>query len=172
LDAFKKYPFTVQAHFRLFLMLLAVMLHSSCASRSPEEKEIGKINTRSIVFTCEPHINQGLLLPVDVIYITKYRSLREVTSIGPDDWFNTSKREAWETKQTLSLSGGDTRSLKLDKQWLKNTKVIVIFADFKDVKEPNPQQMIIDRSEKRKEKILVMPQQLAVDRKRWPCLFF
>ena len=44
----------------------------------------GKVKTESIVFQCYRHSSQGMLLPVDVIFITRYRRLREVVSIGPN----------------------------------------------------------------------------------------
>lgn len=172
MDAFKKHLFTVQTHLPLLFVLIAVMLHSGCASRPPENKEIGKVKTKSIIFTCDPQINQGLLLPVDVIYVTRYHMPREVIAIGPDKWFNSSARVKWQTRQTLDLKGEETKTVQLNKLWLKDTKLLIVFADFKDVVEPQSQQIIIDKSSKRKEKIRVMPQQLAVDGGGKPCLFF
>ncbi len=158
----------------LFL-LVTISLLSGCGKSKDlvanEEKEVGKIRAKSIIFQCDEHINQGMLLPVDVIYITRYHRPREVISIGPNNWFNSFEREKWETKQTLSLKGGETKTLKLNKLWLKETKLLVIFADFKDVKESQSQQIIIEKSGKHKEKILVMPQHIMVDEKYWSCLF-
>ncbi len=158
----------------LFLLLNISML-SSCGSSkgsvANEERNVGKIQAKSIIFQCDKKINQGMLLPVDVIYITRYHRPREVISVGPNNWFNSLEREKWETRQTLSLKGGETKTLELNKLWLKETKLLVIFADFKDVEEPHSQQIIIDRSGKHKEKILVMPQHMMVDKKFGSFLF-
>jgi hypothetical protein len=152
----------------LFLLVNILML-SSCGSSKGvvvrEEEGVGKILAKSIIFQCDKQINQGMLLPVDVIYITRYHRPREVIAIGPNNWFNSSERQKWETRQTLSLKGGETRTLELNQLWLRETKLLVIFADFKDVEEPDPQQVLIDRSGKHKEKILVMPQQMMLDKK-------
>ncbi|MCK5194499.1 MAG: hypothetical protein KAQ71_11865, partial [Desulfobulbaceae bacterium] len=110
------------------------------------------------------HINQGMLLPVDVIYVTRYHMPREITSIGPDKWFNSYERDNWVERQSLSLKGGETRELKLNKLWLKNTKFLLVFTDFKDVNGPYSQQLIIDQTARKKEKILVLPRSMAFDR--------
>jgi hypothetical protein len=158
----------------LFL-LVNITMYSSCGSSSRqsvahEEIKTGKIKTESIVFQCDKQINQGMLLPVDIIYVTKYRRPREVISIGPNNWFNSLEREKWGTRQTLSLKGGEIKTLKLNSLWLKNTKLLVIFANFKDVKDPNSQEIIIDQSGKQSVTILVMPQNLAVKQKIRSCL--
>ena len=160
------------------LLLVSMTMFSGCflfsrKSVEDEEIEIGKIQTESIVFQCDKFINQGMLLPVDVIYVTKYRRPREVISVGPNNWFNSLERERWETIQTLSLKGGETQTLKLNKLWLKNTKLLVIFANFKGEKDPHSQQIIIDKSGEQTEKILVMPRSLIVEQKaESSCLFY
>jgi hypothetical protein len=164
MEAFKKYPLTVQIVLALMILLSAVVLLSNCSRRSGKDKEIGKVKTKSIAFKCDQHINQGLLLPVDIIYLTTYRMPREITSIGPDKWFNSSERDNWVERQSLSLKGGETKKLKLNKLWLKNTKLLFVIADFKGVNEPYSQQLVIDRSARKKEKILVLPRALTFDR--------
>ncbi len=89
---------------------------------------------------------------------------RDITSIGPDKWFNSSERDSWVERQSLSLKGGETKILKLNKLWLKNTKLLFVIADFKNVNEPYSQQLIIDRSARKKEKVLVLPRALTFDR--------
>lgn len=150
------------------LLSSQILICSGCGS-SPQQpvikevEEIDIIKTKSIKFQCDEHINQGMLLPVDIIYITRYHMPREVISIGPSSWFNSFERERWETRQTLSLKGGEIQKIKLNKLWLKNTKFLIIFANFKNVEEPYSQQIIIDNSAQRNEKILVMPQSLMID---------
>lgn len=147
----------------LFVLIFNSFGCSFLKARRSDGNDLGKIKTKQIIFQCDKVINQGLLLPVDVIYVTRYHRPREVIAIGPNKWFNSLQRERWETKQTLGFTGGETKTLKLNKLWLKNSKLIIIFANFKDVKDPGSQQVIIDRSGKRKKKILVMPRHLEAD---------
>ena len=161
----KKYPLSAQAFFLFLFLLFAATLLSSCASSHIHEYEdIGTVKTKNITFKCDQHINQGMLLPVDVIYVTRYHMPREITSIGPDKWFNSYERDNWVERQSLSLKGGETRELKLNKLWLKNTKFLLVFTDFKDVNGPYSQQLIIDQTASKKETILVLPRSMAFDK--------
>ena len=161
----KKYPLSVKAFsLSMFLLFAATLLNSCVFSRIHEREDIGKVKTKNITFKCDQHINQGMLLPVDVIYVTRYHMPREITSIGPDKWFNSYERDNLVERQSLSLKGGETRELKLNKLWLKNTKFLLVFTDFKDVNGPYSQQLIIDQTTRKKEKILVLPRSLAFDR--------
>lgn len=151
MDALKRPRPTTGAYLSVLFIMLAGMLFSGCAT------------DRSITFACDPQINQGQLLPVDIIYVTRYQTPREIIAIGPDQWFNSSERMQWETRQTLGLRGSETKTVHLNQRWLKGAKLLIIFADFKGVKNPQSQQVIIDNLPVRKEHIHVMPQQLVVD---------
>ncbi|MDM8542957.1 hypothetical protein QUF90_17930 [Desulfococcaceae bacterium HSG9] len=148
--------------FIIFLFVLPVLI-ISCAPTEIEEQDFGLVRTQTIRFECGKQLNQGLLLPVDIIYITRYHMPREVVSIGPNKWFNSLWREKWEERQTVSLKGGETRKIKLNELWLRNTKFLIIYADFKGVEEPYSQQIIIDKSGYRNENILVLPRSLVLD---------
>lgn len=150
MDALKIHRSTIGAYLPVVFIMLAGMLFSGCATG------------RSITFTCDPQINQGQLLPVDIIYVARYQTPREVIAIGPDQWFNSEERMQWETRQTLDLKGAETKTIQLNQRWLKDAKLLIIFADFKDVKNPQSQQVIIDNLPVRKEHIHVMPQQLVI----------
>ncbi len=165
MKTFKKYPLNVKAFLLSMFLLFAATLLSGCASSHIHEYEdIGTVKTKNITFQCDQHINQGMLLPVDVIYVTRYHMPREITSIGPDKWFNSYERDNWVERQSLSLKGGETKELKLNKLWLKNTKFLLVFADFKDVNGPYSQQLIIDQTARKKEKILVLSRSMAFDK--------
>ena len=149
----------------LFIIFIGglLVLVNGCAPTEVVEQDIGLINTETIRFQCDKQINQGLLLPVDIIYITRYHMPREIVSIGPNKWFNSLWRERWEERQTISLKGGEIRKVKLNGLWLRNTKFLIIYADYKGVEEPYSQQIIIDKADYRHENILVLPSSLVLD---------
>jgi CDP-glycerol glycerophosphotransferase (TagB/SpsB family) len=93
-----------------------------------------------------------MLLPVDVIYVTADDNLKEVTKIGPIDWFDSKERESWPHKQTLNLRSGIEVRLKLNKP--PDTKYVVIFAPFFKGEDQEAQQIILppDPEESKKEK--------------------
>ncbi|MFP4348321.1 MAG: hypothetical protein ACOC3W_02500 [Thermodesulfobacteriota bacterium] len=144
------------------LVLIVLLLTAGgCASTETEVVDYGLIPTRRITFYCDERINQGQLLPVDVIYIQRYHMPSQVISLGPDQWFDHIERDRWEEKQTLGLTGGEEKTLQLNRRWLANTKFIVIYADFKDVSVPYSQQIILDASADRSVGITVMPRSLV-----------
>jgi hypothetical protein len=152
---------------QFFPLLLFSFYVLSCASSEKEVIDYGLIQTESITFSCDRRINQGMLLPVDIIYIQRFHMPGEVISLGPDQWFNHIEREKWEEKQTLSLKGGEEIQVKLNPLWMENTKFLIIFADFKDVNNPYSQQIILDESAESRVKILVMPSSLTPGRADW-----
>ena len=151
-------------HFFMTL-ILCVGLIGACSSKpKPPQEKVGNIDTETIVFVCDEQVNQGLLLPVDVIYVTRYRMLREITAVGPDRWFDSVERAGWEEKQTIGLKGGETKKLKLKRLWRDNSKVLVVYANFKGINGPHPQQVIIDHTADSEEKIRVFPAALVTER--------
>jgi hypothetical protein len=105
------------------------------------------------MFKCDSYINEKMGLPVDVIYITTDVDLKEVTKIGPNAWFDSQKREQWPFKQTLMLRSGEEILLKLSKP--PETKFIVIFASFYQVKDQQVQQVILDPNSAEQEVVWV-----------------
>ena len=115
----------------------------------------GHVQTRTIEFRADKKINSDQLLPIDIIYITYLHRLREVTSIGPENWFDSAARQEWAHKESIGVNGGKTVTVELDERLLKETTVLVVFAGFKDVIDPAPQQVIIDQHGKQDEVIRV-----------------
>lgn len=111
-------------------VLFVLVLLTSCGIfKSPPKPYIPPRNeTKAILFKCDNYINQGMGLPVDVIYVTAEDNLKEVTKIGPDAWFDSEERKNWPFKQTLMLKGGEEIMLNLSRP--PETKFIVIFASF------------------------------------------
>jgi len=125
----------------LAVVLPAMLILSSCGLFFPPKPYIPPLNkTETVVFKCDWSINSGMGLPVDVIYITGDDNLKEVVQIGPDAWFDSKEREDWTFKQMLMLKGGEEIVLKLSKP--PETKFIVIFASFYQVKDQKAQQVI------------------------------
>jgi len=124
-------------------VLSALLILSSCRCFlfPPKPYVPPRSQTETILFKCDRTINEGMGLPVDVIYITGDDNLKEVTQIGPDAWFDSKEREDWTFKQTLMLKGGQEIILKLSKP--PETQFIVIFASFYQVKDPKVQQVIL-----------------------------
>lgn len=131
----------------------------------------GKIRTKSLTFKCDRQINQGMLLPVDIIYVTRFRMPREVISVGPNQWFDSVVRENWAEKQSLSLKGGDEKTVKMNKGWLDNSQYLIIYADFKGITMPAQQQIILDDNAKKHLNIVVMSSEMAIEKKHHRCLF-
>ncbi len=155
--------------------LLAVVLAAGCASTDEDDhRDYGLVPTRSIAFVCDRQINQGQLLPVDVIYIQRHQLPSEVISLGPDHWFDHIQRERWEEKQTLSLKGGDEKRLELNPLWLRHTRFLVVYADFKDVDAPYSQQLILDETAHKRPTVQVLPRSIVMGEPQgsWlsPCL--
>jgi hypothetical protein len=124
-------------------------------------KPLDLIPTREIEFRAATQINGGNLLPIDVIYIAYYEELREVTRYGPDQWFDSPRRQGWAAKETLSLQGGDVITIELDRKLLARAKMVVVFADFESVTDPAAQQVVIDYAGQKRETVLVEESRLA-----------
>ena len=123
-------------------------------------KPIEPIGTRYIEFQCEPRINGGKNLAIDIIYITYVEELREVSRLGPKQWFETEKREQWKFKESVVLKGGDQAVVKLDPLILERTVLLVIYANYKSALDPANQQVVIDFAGKDTEIISVQKSRL------------
>ena len=121
---------------------------------------IEPIETRYIEFRCDGVINASKPLPIDIIYITYVQELREVSRLGPRDWFETEQREQWKFKESVMLKGGDQAVVKLDPLVLERTVLLVIFANYRGVFDPAHQQVVVDFAGKETEIIDVKKSRL------------
>lgn len=121
---------------------------------------IEPIETRYIEFDCDKTINGGKNLQIDVIYITYVQELREVTRLGPKQWFETENRNQWKFKESVILKGGDQAVVKLDPLILERTVLLVIFANYTSVFDPAYQQVVVDFAGKETEIIEVRKSRL------------
>jgi len=92
------------------LLLLILVGAAGCAS---DPFALSPVPTRVIEFRADKQINHGQLLPVDIIYVSYLHQLRQLTSLGPDQWFNSALRARWLDKQSLGLRGGERRRVQL-----------------------------------------------------------
>jgi hypothetical protein len=137
----------------LLIVLFCTLLFSSCGGKKPLVPPPPRNKTETVLFRCDRHINAGMALPVEVIYVTADDSLKQVTQIGPDAWFDSKEREGWPFKQTFMLTGGQEILVKLKKP--AETKFVVIFATFYKVKDKKAQQVILDPNGEEQEIIWV-----------------
>lgn len=134
--------------FCLFLVL-------GCIGCGASMNPIEPLKTRHIEFQCEEMINNRQNLSIDVIYITYVHELREVTRLGPKEWFDGQHRADWKFKESIVVQGGDNLTLKLDPIVLKRTVLLVIYADYQNVLQPADLQVIVDFAGKKREIIEV-----------------
>ena len=123
-------------------------------------RPVEPVGTRYIEFQCERKINGGKPLAIDIIYITYVQELREVTRLGPREWFEAEKRKEWKFKESVMLKGGDQAVVQLDPLILERTILLVIFANYKSVFDPAYQQVVVDFAGKETEIISVQKSRL------------
>ena len=118
-------------------------------------RPIEPVETQKVQFICDPVINSGKNLEIDIIYITYVQELREVMRLGPKQWFETEKRAQWKFKESVTLQGGDNAVVTLDPVVLKRTVLLVVFANYSGVLDPANQQVVIDYAGQESELIRV-----------------
>jgi len=90
-----------------------------------------------------PHINGGVLLPLDIIVVDA--SLSDlILDIGPEVWFGHSSRDRLVKKELrrFAISSGEIREIKVDVT--RKTKRIIIYADYENDMDRNGQQLVIE----------------------------
>lgn len=145
------------AYFTELLVCAIALSAFGCATTL---QPIEPIATRYLKFECDTVINGGKNLPIDVIYITYVDELREVTRLGPTEWFQADKRKQWKFKESVVLKGGDQAVVELDPLILDRTVLLVIFADYAGSLDPAARQVIVDFAGKEAETIEVQKSRL------------
>ena len=142
------------------LMGLVLILAVGCGGKKIPGSDGNALGVREIVFKADPYINQGQVLPVDIIYISYLERLREITTMGAEAWFNSSKRNAWPAKQSLLIKGGQTVTIATDPRLRETSAYLLIMAEYMDVISPHKQQVVMDSEANSREVIIVRPQSL------------
>ncbi len=145
---------------RVFFISLLVAALLGAAGCATDPFALSPVPTRTIEFRADKEINHGLLLPVDIVYVSYLHQLRQLTSLGPDQWFNSELRARWLDKQSLGIRGGEHRRVRLQADLAARSPFIVVFAAFMGVSDPAPQQVILNDQAWPDEVILVHPHSL------------
>lgn len=114
------------------------------------------LKTNNIKFRCDSAFNDGLRLPVDLVYVPQGESVDTVTQVSPDEWFDSEARAQWQLKQSLSLRETGERNdveVKLNKP--AQTAALVIIVDYADIKVAETQIIVLDVGAKENEDIFV-----------------
>jgi len=127
--------------FKKCLVIGAVMVialyFSACGS--------AYLKTETVHFRCDSNFNDGLILPVDVVYVTEGQTVEAVTEVSPDDWFDSPAREQWESKQSLSLKASEVRkTVKVQLEKPEDTIAFVVVADYQSVGAEKSQSITFD----------------------------
>ena len=125
---------------RAFIIAGALSLLSCGAAIRPMEP----LTTAFLELQVDDHINNGQSLTIDVIYITYVQELREVTRLGPDEWFRGGHRSQWKFKESVKVNGGEQQIVALDPLVLDRTVMLVIYANYENILNPAAKQVIID----------------------------
>ncbi|MFC1890312.1 hypothetical protein ACFL4G_11210 [Thermodesulfobacteriota bacterium] len=121
----------------IFVLLIFVIacIAEGCMAMKPRVSKL--------VLVCDPKINEGNLLAVDVIPVDA-KTMDIVLEIGPDEWFESTVRdELKENIVELALRGGEDRKIPSSK-WPKGTTSIIIYALFSYQTNPEAKQVVID----------------------------
>ena len=121
-------------------LLLLALLAAGCGGGVV----IQPVRTQTLYFQADPKINYGQILPVDIIYVSFLHELRDITAIGPKAWFDSDTRQNWPGRQSLGIVGGQNLKVDLNPTLVSRSPFVVIFATFKGVSDPAPQQVVLD----------------------------
>lgn len=129
----------------LFLGFFGALLACSACSSTP------LLMTKQVKFRCDSKFNDGLLLPVDLVFIPEGEKIDTITGVAPDEWFDSEVRADWPYIQSFSFRESDVRNtieIKLKKA--KKTVAMVIIADYRGL-EGAKSQIIVFKGEDSKE---------------------
>lgn len=132
------------------VIIICSIIFSCACSSTP------LLKTTTIKFRCDSQFNEGLRLPVDVVFVPEGESVDTITKVSPDEWFDSDEREQWQFKQSLSLIENGERNdvvIKLTKP--VRTIGLIIMADYRDIKVAEQQIVILDTGAKPNEDIFV-----------------
>jgi hypothetical protein len=133
---------TPAASYLLMVGLLA--LSTACSSTQ-------LLSTKQVNFRCDSKFNDGLLLPVDIVYIPEGEKLDTITGVSPDEWFDSQVRADWPYIQSLSFRESEVRNtVEVILKKAKQTVGMVVIADYRGLNDTKAQ-MIVFNAEESKE---------------------
>jgi predicted component of type VI protein secretion system len=135
----------------LALAFAAALIVAACQSTPP----IPTLKTRTLMLHCDREYNDGYLLPVDLVFIPNGEDMNTITEIGPDDWFDSDKRDQWAFRQSVSLLPGERRTVAVDLRRPAQPVAMVIFANFINLGSPKGQMVVFDTGAAETENVFV-----------------
>ena len=120
------------------LTIAGALLFSACAGTK-------KLETTAVNFRCDSEFNEGLILPVDLVFISEGETVDAITGVSPNDWFDSEIREKWSHKQSMSLKSSRTRkTVKVTLKKPKDTVALVIIANYRNIDSESSELIILD----------------------------
>jgi predicted component of type VI protein secretion system len=125
----------------IVVLLTGIMVFGGCSMKRKVSKMFQA--TKVIIsFESTQNVNDGVLLPVDVIAGDEQMASM-VLGIGPDAWFADPLRDRLSGEQIhkLAISGNDTREITVHLS--ETTRRIIVYADYDRLTERAGQQIVI-----------------------------
>lgn len=114
------------------------------------------LETKTIQLRCDSNFNDGLILPLDLIYIPEGSSVDEVTGVSPEEWFESETRENWSHKQSMSIKATEARkTIDVNLRKPKKTIALVIVADYRGIESAKSQLIVLDAEAKENEDVFI-----------------
>jgi len=119
------------------LWFLVGMVMSGCAAQSrPKYTDV------SLTLQADAPINDGVLLPIDVIAVNESKA-DSVLAVSPDEWFGNDMRERLTSEEIQKFAIKDGGSRTIDVRVPSEVGRIIIYADYENTSERERQQIII-----------------------------
>ena len=128
--------------------IAAALMAASCGLFSPDIPPPPRSDTEVIWFKTDRRINDGMLLPAEIIYVTADREVASLIEIGPGAWFDSPERDKWPHKTPLMFRNGQDLRYRLAEK-PPETHSVVVFFSFFGVEAPEVQQVILGPDEGR-----------------------
>lgn len=114
------------------------------------------LQTQTVHLRCDSQFNEGMLLPVDIVFVPRGEKLETITQISPDDWFDSKVRESWPHKQSLSVLASDERkTIRVDLKKPADTVAVVVIADYREIGLEKPQMIVLDQKARPDEDVFI-----------------
>jgi hypothetical protein len=129
------------------LLVMCLMLLVGC----------GKSSSLMLTVEAEPRINDGVLLPMDIMAVSEAKT-DQILEIGAEDWFGDPLRDslrpgATGNIQRLAISSDSKKVVEI--KLAEDVERVVIFADFETATDRESQEIIIVPTGMFKNKIVI-----------------
>jgi hypothetical protein len=117
----------------------------------------GKSSSMMVTIVSEPDINDGVLLPMDIMAVNEDKT-DQILEIGPEDWFGDSLRDSMRpgAKGNVHRLAIDADSKKVvEVKLAEDVERVVVFADFETSTDRESQEIIIVPTGMFKNKVVI-----------------